>query len=268
MVNSRRFRNIVVLIIIVFLCLIVVTISLRESEFTESIKAKTLDIFKPVQEEISSLFNPVTRFFTSIEDYIGLRQKYLELEEENAWLRSHYAEDISIKVENDALRKLLEIDIRKDHDIFIVKVIGFYSNRWQSEIILSAGTSDGVREGMGVVGSNGLAGIIISAGNNSSRARLISDPQSSLGTRILSSRKLGLNEGSQEGIVYLKYIPADEEIYKGDIIVTSEYGRYLPPDILIGRVSSVLDIAGDPYREIIIEPFEDFRNLEYLMVIR
>jgi len=267
-VNNTRLRNSIILIIIIFLCLVVITISFMGSGFTENMKARTLDIFEPAQGKIFSFFNPVAMFFASIGDYIGLRQKYLELEEENAILREAYTQDISIKVENDALRKLLELDIRKDHDVIVVKVIGYYSNSWQSEIMLDAGTNNGVQKGMGIVGSSGLAGIIISAGNNSSRARLISDPQSSLGIRILSSRKLGLIEGSQEGIVYLKYISADEGIYKGDIIVTSEYGQYLPPDILIGRVSSILDIAGDPYREIIIEPFEDFRSLEYLMVIR
>jgi rod shape-determining protein MreC len=121
---------------------------------------------------------------------------------------------------------------------------------------------------MGVMGDSGLVGIVISAGNSSSRVRLISDPQSSLGARILSSRKLGLIEGSQQGSIYLKYISQDEEIYKGDIIVTSEFGQYLPSDILIGRVRSVEDIPGSPYREIEIEPFEDLKRLEYLAVIR
>lgn len=268
MINSTRLRNSIILIIIIFLCLAVITISFMGSGFTENMKARTLDIFEPVQEKIFSFFNPVTMFFASIGDYIGLRQKYLELEEENAILREAYTRDISIKVENDALRRLLELDIRKDHDMIVAKVIGYYSNSWQSEIMLGAGTNDGVQKGMGVVGSRGLAGIIISAGNNSSRVQLINDPQSSLGVRILSSRKLGLIEGSQEGMVSLEYISANEGIYKGDIIVTSEYGQYLPPDILIGRISSVSDIAGEPYRKIIIEPFEDFRSLEYLMVIR
>ena len=97
---------------------------------------------------------------------------------------------------------------------------------------------------MGVVGESGLVGVIISAGNSSSRVRLISDPQSSLGVRVLSSRKLGLVEGSQEGAIYLSYIASDEEIYKGDIIVTSEFGQYLPADILVGRVRSIEDVPG------------------------
>jgi rod shape-determining protein MreC len=267
-VDSRRFRNIIILIVIIFLCLAVITISFRGSGFTERIKARTLDIFEPVQEKTFSFFNPVTVFFSSIRDYIGLRQKYLELEKENARLRQGYAEDISIKMENDALRKILGLELRQDHDLAVVKVIGYYGNNWQSEIIINAGTTGGVQEGMGVVGYSGLVGLVISAGNSSARVRLINDPQSSLGTRVLSSRKLGLIEGSQQGSIYLRYISQDEVIYKGDIIVTSEFGAYLPEDIVIGRVKSIEAVPGDPYLEIQIEPFEDLKKLEYLAVIR
>jgi rod shape-determining protein MreC len=267
-VDSRRFRNIIILIVIVFLCLAVITFSFRGSGFTERIKARTLDIFEPVQEKIFYFFNPVTIFFSSIGDYIGLRQKYLELEKENSRLRQRYVEDISIKVENDALRKLMGLELRQEHDLAVVKVIGYYGNSWQSEIIINAGTTGGIQEGMGVTGDNGLVGIVVSVGNSSARVRLISDPQSSLGARILSSRKLGLIEGSQQGNIYLRYISQDEEIYKGDIIVTSEFGQYLPADILIGRVKSLEDVPGSPYRVIEIEPFEDLKRLEYLAVIR
>jgi rod shape-determining protein MreC len=267
-VNSRRFRNIIILVIIIFLCLLVITVSFRGSGIIEKIKAETIDIFEPVQEKAFSFFNPVVVFFASIGDYMGLREKNIELEEENAELRAKYSENINIKVENDALRKLLGLDLRKEHDLLTVKVIGFFNDTWQSEIILNAGSSDGVQEGMGVMGSRGLVGVITSAGNNSSRAMLINDPRSSLGARILSSRKLGLIEGSQEGVTYFKYISSEEEVYKGDILVTSEYGLYLPPDLLIGRVSSVMNKPENPYLGITVEPFEDLRSLEYLVVIK
>ena len=268
MINNRRFRNIIVLVILVFLCLVIITISFRGSDVTERIKERTLDVFEPVQGKISSFFSPITGFFSQVGEYIGLRQKYLDLEEENAGLLASYAESTSIKIENDALRKLLDLDIREDNDTVAVKVIGFYSNRWQSEVIINAGTSNGVLEGMGVVGTNGLCGVVISAGNKSSSIRLLADPQLSLGARILSSRKLGLIEGSQDGTIYLHYISTDEQVYNGDIIVTSEYGQYLPPDILIGRVQEVSHVSGSPYLEIVVEPFEDFKDLEYLMVIK
>jgi rod shape-determining protein MreC len=267
-INNRRFRNIIILVILVFICLVIITISFRGSDITERFKARTLDFFEPVQGKISSFFNPVTGLFSSLGEYIGLRQKYLDLEKENAGLLASYAESTSIKIENDALRKLLDLDIREDNETVAVKVIGFYFNSWQSEVIIDAGTNNGVHEGMGVVGTNGLCGIVVSAGNKSSSIRLLSDPQSSLGARILSSRKLGLIEGSQDGTVYLHYISTDEQVFKGDIIVTSEYGQYLPPDILIGRVREVSHVSGSPYLVIVVELFEDFKDLEYLMVIK
>jgi len=267
-VNSRRFRNIVILIVIIFLCLTIVTISFRGSNLTERIKAKTLDIFEPVQEKVFSFFNPVTEFFSSIGDYIGLRQKYEDLEKENAALLREYVEITSIRVENDALRKLLDMELRREHEVTVVKVIGYYENMWQTEILVNAGTADGIQEGMGVIGDRGLVGVVISVGNSSARVRMINDPQSSLGVRILSSRKLGLAEGSQEGNIYLKYISREEEVYKGNIIVTSEYSQYFPADLLVGRVSGIKDIPGEPYLEITVEPFEDLKRLEYLMVIR
>jgi rod shape-determining protein MreC len=266
--NSRRFSNIIILTIIVFLCLVVITVSFRGSGIIKKIKAETVDIFEPVQEKAFSFFNPVVMLFKSISDYTGLRGKNIELEEENADLRAKYAENVDIRVENNALRELLGLDVRKEHDLITVKAIGFFNDTWQSEIILNAGSADGVREGMGVMGSRGMVGIITSTGNKSSRVKLINDPVSSLGARVLSSRKLGIIEGSQEGVIYFKYISSEEEIYKGDILVTTEHGLHLPSDLLIGRVSSVKNIPENPYLEITVEPFEDFRSLEYLVVIK
>jgi len=266
--KGRRFRNVIILVVIIGICLATITISFRGDDITKRIKVRTLDIFEPVQGSIFYLFNPVTVFFSSIDDYIGLRKKYMELEKENVRLLQQSVEDISIKLENDALRKLMDMDLRQENDVLVVKVIGFYVNRWQSELIINAGMADGVQEGMGVKGDSGLVGVIISTGNSSASVRLISDPQISLGVRILSSRQLGLIEGSQEGVINLKYISGDEEVYKGDVVITSEYGEYIPSDILVGRVSSVQDVPGDLYRKITIEPFEDLRELEYLAVIK
>jgi len=53
-VNSRRFRNIIILVIIIFLCLLVITVSFRGSGIIEKIKAETIDIFEPVQEKAFS----------------------------------------------------------------------------------------------------------------------------------------------------------------------------------------------------------------------
>src|SRR4030065_1515381 len=222
---NRRFRNYIVLAIIIVLCLIIITVSFRESDLINNIKVKTVDFFKPIQEKFYSFTSPFIRFINSIRDYINLRQKYLDLQEENALLRQKYSEDINLKVENDSLRKLLGIELRKDYTTITARVIGYYESKWQSEIILNVGSSDGILEGMGVINEDGLIGVVVLAGNNSCNVRLINDPQSNIGIRILSSRKLGIIKGSQDKKITLNYISSEEPVFKGDIIVTSEFGN-------------------------------------------
>jgi rod shape-determining protein MreC len=264
---NRRFRNFIVLAIVIVLCLLIITVSFRQSDIVNNIKAKTIDFFRPIQEKFFSFFNPVTRFINSIKDYINLRDKYLNLQKENSELRKKYSEDINLKVENDSLRKLLGIGLRKDYTTMPARVIGYYESKWQSEIVLDVGSSDGVLEGMGVINEDGLIGVVILAGNDSCSVRLIDDPQSNIGVRILSSRKLGIIQGNQDRKITLNYISSEEPVFKGDIIVTSEYGN-LPGEILIGRVSEVSESKGNPYKIIEVEPFVDFEKIEYVLVIK
>ena len=266
-VFNRRFRNFVVIAIIIVLCLIVITVSFKQSDLINNIKAKTVDFFEPIQEKFYSFFNPITHFINSIRDYINLRGKYLNLQTENSELRRGYSENINLKFENDSLRKLLGIELRKDYTTVPAKVIGCYESRWQSEVVLNVGMSDGVLEGMGVIDEDGLIGVVKMAGNDSCSVRLINDPQSNIGVRILSSGKLGTIQGSQDKKITLNYIPVEELVFKGDIIITSEYGN-LPEEILIGRVSNVTENTSSPYKAIEIEPFVDFKKIEYVLVIK
>ena len=120
---------------------------------------------------------------------------------------------------------------------------------------------------MGVINEDGLVGIVIQTGSNSCNVRLINDPRSAIGVRILSSRETGIIKGSQDGKITLDYVPKEEPVFKGDIIITSEYGN-LPGDILIGRISRVTESADNPYKIIEIEPFIDYKKIEYVMVLK
>jgi len=162
---------------------------------------------------------------------------------------------------------LLGVKLREDYETVTARVIGYYESKWQSEIILNVGRSDGVLEGMGVINEDGLIGVIILAGNDSCNVRIINDPQSNIGVRILSSRKLGIIQGDQDKKITLNYISSEESVFKGDIIITSEYGN-LPGEILIGRVSKVNESPGNPYKIIEVEPFADFKKIEYVLVIK
>ncbi|MGM0366056.1 MAG: rod shape-determining protein MreC [Actinomycetota bacterium] len=265
---NKRFRNITVLLIVIILCIIAATVTFRDYDFVLGSKSAAIDFFSPVQEKVSAFFSPVAGFFNTIRDYVNLREKYLALQEENRRLRQGYAENINLRIENRALREMLEMDIRQEYSTQPAKVIGFYQDRWQSEALLNVGKKDGVEEGMGVISEDGLVGVVTFAANSSCQVRLINDPASSIGARILTSRTLGVLEGSQNKSVELKYISGQEHVFVGDIVLTSELSEKLPPEILIGRIRNVSEDTHDVYKYIEIEPFVDLKNIEYVMVIK
>ncbi|MBM3707088.1 MAG: rod shape-determining protein MreC [Actinobacteria bacterium] len=264
----KNLRYFIVLIIIIVLCIIIVTVSFRNSDVLIKARSATIDAFRPVQEKTYQFFQPLIRFFNNIRDYFVLSERIKSLEQQNRKLTKDYSESINLKIENDALRRLIGMKLRQDYKTEPAKVIGFYENKWQSQIIINAGRSSGILEGMAVVNEDGLIGIVSLASNNTSEVRLINDPQSSIGARILSSRKLGMVEGSSDKTIYLNYISSDNIVFKGDILITSEFGELIPSEILIGRIKKIKEPEKTPYLQIEVEPFADFKRLEYVLVIK
>ncbi len=264
----KNLKNIIILSVLIVICIIIITVSFRDVDLFRRTRSVTLDFFKPVQENTYLFFQPVTRFFNRVGSYFKLTDTVQQLETENSKLRQAYSESINLKIENDALRRLLGLKIREEYDTEPAKVIGYFYNKWKSEIVIDIGTNSGIVEGMAVVNEDGLIGMVTLTSNYTSQVRLLNDPQSTIGARVLSSRKLGMVEGSNEKVVYLNYIPSGETVLKGDILITSEFGEYIPPELLIGRIKKIGQSSDVYYRQIEVEPFVDLMDIEYVLVIK
>ncbi|MDD5659422.1 MAG: rod shape-determining protein MreC [Actinomycetota bacterium] len=260
-------RNIIIISIIIIICLIIITASFKDVNFIKRLKTKTLDIFRPLQEKIFTAFNPLVKAVDSVKNVFGLSQKVKELEREKSSLLKDYSENINLKIENNSFRNLLDIKQRKNYKTVCAKVIGYNEEKWESEITLNAGKNDGVMEGMGVINEKGFIGTVILSASDSCKVRLLNDQQTNIGARILSSRSLGMIEGSSSKKIFLNYIPKEDIVYNGDIVITSEFGKHIPPEILIGIVKNVSNSEENPFKTIEIEPFVNFRSIENVLVI-
>lgn len=264
---GNSLKNIIIISIIIIICLTVVTASFRDADFIKGFKTKTLDIFKPLQEKIFIAFQPLIKAINNIKNFFGLSQKLKQLEQDKAKLLQDYSENINLKIENNSLRELLNIKQRKNYKTVAAKVIGYNEGKWESEVTLDAGKNNGVVEGMGVINEKGFIGIVTLSASNSCKVRLLNDSQMSIGARLLSSRSIGMVEGSSSKKIFLNYIPKEDLIYTGDIIMTSEFGKYIPPEILIGIVKKVSISVSNPFKTIEIEPFVNFKSIENVLVV-
>ena len=69
--ERKNLKNIIILSVIIVLCIIIITVSFRDTDFLKRARTSTLDILKPVQEKTYLFFQPVVKFFTDTRDYFA-----------------------------------------------------------------------------------------------------------------------------------------------------------------------------------------------------
>lgn len=153
----------------------------------------------------------------------------------------------------------------QNQQVLAADVIGYAQTPLRA-ITINRGTRDGLRVGMPVVTDQGLVGRIIEVQANGARVLLVSDPSSSISARLQTTRSEGTVQGQVSGNLEMTYIPLGAQIQGGDLVLTSGMGGNLPPDLVIGQVTS--SRAGlDVYQVAQVRSLIDFDALETVLVI-
>src|ERR1700690_3438289 len=115
----------------------------------------------------------------------------------------------------------------------------------------------------------GATGKIISASGSFASMHLISDIDAPVAVRIKETRKEGVLSGTGSRTCILKYVPYEEEIKAGAVIVTSGLDSLFPPGIPVGYVSKVDNKGlGGNFQYIEVTPFQDSSGMEEVMIVR
>jgi rod shape-determining protein MreC len=96
---------------------------------------------------------------------------------------------------------------------------------------------------MGVVGGNGIVGVVYKTSPNYSLVISILNSKSSISCRIKNSDYFGYLQWEQgdSRYAYLKDFPRHAEVNFGDTVITSGYSTMFPEGIIVGTVSETFD---------------------------
>ena len=141
------------------------------------------------------------------------------------------------------------------------------SNLYNS-ITLNVGSKHGVAEGMGVVVSNGLVGMIVMTNEHYSLAKSLLNVDWRISAKLATNGAFGSMywDGKDYRKLLLTEIPQHTSVNVGDTIVSSGYSAIFPPDIPIGTVASYEVKRGNFY-EITVDLFLDFKQLYHVKVV-
>jgi len=257
---------------VLFLALLALSIAalgLHQTGNLEPFEGFATRLLSPLQSATSNLVRGFQDISLNFQEVDALQARNRELQElvdklliENVRLRE-------AEIENVTLRAQLNFkQANPTYELVSATVIGRDPNSLINAIILDLGSDDGLKPGMPAVTSQGLVGRISEVTSHSSKVLLITDPSSSVNVLIQSSRATGVVQGQLTGRPLMKYIPQEEEINVGDIVLTSGLGGSFPNRIVIGQVVKVERRDIELFQSAEIRPSAPLESLEMVNIIR
>ena len=240
----------------------------------------------PLVNLMNTVASPFRAVSTSVANWISDKRNYYEdttaLKEENEALKRQIAEmEAAVRQgetdsqENAFLRELL--DLRKQRrdlsDFETATVMERSVTNWTSSLTLNKGSVHGVEVGDCVIDGRGnLVGRISEAGYDWSTLLTVVDTDTSLGARVYRTQDIGIANGDfalmGEGLLRLDSLPVSCQLLEGDLIVTSGLGGYLPPDLVIGSVTSLQADDSDTAVYAVLTPAAELDSLTEVCIIK
>jgi len=270
---NRRYWNtvIVVAVILVIICGTSAIFFGNSSEPSPATDFANF-IFTPVKSGFSAISNGIGDFFKDIanaknsaEENRKLKNQITELENENARL-SKFEE------ENERLRKLLDFKEKQANFVTVpCEIVGRSFSNWEKEFIINKGTDHGIDVGVVIIENGGLVGRVTMAGKNWATVTTLLDVETSVSAMVIRSGAYGIVEGditlTGDNMCKLTYTAKDADIAIGDTVETSGLGKMYPQGIIIGKVKSVEQIAGQVERRITVEISADIYNMREALAV-
>ncbi len=135
---------------------------------------------------------------------------------------------------------------------------------------ISIGQRDGVAVGMAVVSANGtVVGRVISVHDSLSTVRDIRDTQSSILAVVENEKKSpGVLRGQKGITLRMTFIPKDDVVTSGEVVVTSGTEAGVPPGLVIGTIQVQETRPGDVFQTVTILNPVNVSEITAVAVIR
>lgn len=270
MYKNKKNGLVGIIVIIGFLTILVITTNGDISRFSkvENIFNK---IVTPIQNGLVYLKNKIANNTAFFENIDTLEAENEELKKQNKELEALVDELQLIKSENEILREYVNLSEKYSQYTTIgAYIINKNISNLSDVFIINVGTEQGVTANMAVIGENGLVGHVISSTKTTAKVQPIIDAASSVSGLSTSSRANVVINGQVNSDKELKVstLQVEDELIIGDVIETSGLGGIYPKGIKIGTIKEIVETKNITEKYAILETKVDFKNLEYVLVIK
>lgn len=270
---------------IVVACLVVVALALLTASFREAGNGPLHDaqgaaaaVLKPAEVAVERVARPFRDAWSWTAGLFDARSEAERLRAEVEQLRQQVIANESALQENVTLRRLLEYrdgpTFPRDYRGVAAAVLAQPPSAFDQEIVVSAGSNEGIELYAPVVTADGLVGQVTRVTPEASRVTLLTDEEAGVSAVDLQSGADGFvrNGPSTGSTLVFDRVRKAQKVSVDDVVVTAgwrlgELASLYPKNIPIGRVTSVGQTDTDLYKQVQIDPFVDFGSLDAVLVL-
>jgi rod shape-determining protein MreC len=276
---SSTLKRRIVLGVLVVLSLALITVYFRESSSgalhgAQGAGATVLRPFEVGAERVAAPFRDAYGWFRGL---VHARSENGRLRAEVDKLRQEVIQNNTAVEENKTLRAQLGyVDGARfpaDFAAINARVLARPPGEFEQQIVISAGSADGVRLHAPVVTADGLVGNVTLVTASASRVTLLTDASSAVAAVDLQTKAVGIVRHGSGGGLFFDRVSKDQTINDGDTVVTAgtqagELPDLYPRGIQIGKVTSVGQTDTDLYKQIQVSAFVRFGSLDSVVVLK
>jgi rod shape-determining protein MreC len=198
-----------------------------------------------------------------------------ELKRENAQLRTQQTVDAralqqgqQLQAENAQLRSLLGTSQQLPVKSILAEILYDTRDAFTRKIVLDRGSKHGVVAGQPVIDHAGVVGQVTRVFPFTSEVTLLTDKDQTIPVQVVRSGLRSVTYGrGQSNTLDLRFMPANADIQKGDVLVTSGIDGVYPAGLAVAKVVQVDTKSADAFARILCEPIAGVNRNRQLLIL-
>jgi rod shape-determining protein MreC len=170
--------------------------------------------------------------------------------------------------ENAQLRQLLAAADRLPVKSVLGEILYDTRDAFTRKIVLDRGAHHGIMAGQPVIDDVGVVGQVTRVFPFMSEITLLTDKDYAISVQVIRSgvRSIAYGRG-QSGVLDLRFMAANADIQKGDVLVTSGIDGVYPPGLSVATVVQVESKSSDAFARIVCQPSAGVGRNKQLLIL-
>ena len=249
------------LLLLVLLSAMMIILGKADQVMFESLRVSVTDTAAPLLAIASRPLTALEALADRARGLVAVYRDNARLAEENERLLRWRQVALSLASENAELHGLLKLVPVPSASFVTARVIGNSGGAYVRNLMIRAGTENGVARGQAAITGEGLVGRVAEVGTQAARILLVTDLNSRIPVIVEGTRQRALMTGDNSDRPSLRYLDTVSGIKVGDRVVTSGEGGVFPPGLPVGVIAS---LEGEAPR---VEPYVELSQVQYLRIV-